>query len=112
MLTKASYVNTWPVHQWIVSFPPFQHEVNGSYDISLLLLIQLSSVVQPSTFKKYQAIEIGNDFRKVTRLVTVNYNDLLARLKPHQVIVKTLHLGINASDVNYTNGKYVPGIKP
>ncbi|CDS06679.1 hypothetical protein LRAMOSA09206 [Lichtheimia ramosa] len=70
------------------------------------------SVVQPSTFKKYQAIEVGNDFRKVTRLVTVNYNDLLARLKPHQVIVKTLHLGINASDVNYTNGKYVPGIKP
>ncbi|KAI7883540.1 NAD(P)-binding protein, partial [Lichtheimia hyalospora FSU 10163] len=66
----------------------------------------------PSTFKKYQAIEIGNDFRKVTRLVTVNYQDLVAKLKPHQVIVKTLHFGINASDVNFTNGKYIPGIKP
>ena len=78
----------------------------------LFFLIQCSSIVQPSTFKKYQAIEIGNDFRKVTRLVTVNYEDLVAKLKPHQVIVKTLHLGINASDVNFTNGKYIPGIKP
>ncbi|KAI8139022.1 hypothetical protein BJV82DRAFT_501078, partial [Fennellomyces sp. T-0311] len=66
----------------------------------------------PTTFRKVQAIEIGNDFSKVTRVVTVNYNDLVNTLKPGHVIVKNLYLGINASDVNYTNAKYIPDIKP
>ncbi|KAI9488170.1 zinc-binding alcohol dehydrogenase domain-containing protein 2-like protein [Zychaea mexicana] len=66
----------------------------------------------PSTFRKIQAVEIGNNYRKVTQVVTVPYNSLTDDLKPNQVIVKNLYLGINASDVNYTNAKYVPGIKP
>ena len=66
----------------------------------------------PATFRKIQAIEIGNDFTKVTRVVTANYSDLINNLKPGHVVVKNLYVGINASDVNYTNGKYIPGIKP
>ncbi|KAI7860909.1 putative oxidoreductase [Circinella umbellata] len=66
----------------------------------------------PTTFKKVQAIEIGNDFTKVTRVIETKYNDLTKNLKPHHIIVKNLYLGINASDVNYTNAKYVPNIKP
>ncbi|CAO3649184.1 unnamed protein product [Mucor hiemalis] len=66
----------------------------------------------PSTFRKIQAIEVGNDFRKVTRVVQVNYNDFIQNLKPNNVVVKNFHVGINASNVNFTNGKYIPGIKP
>ncbi|KAI9249717.1 hypothetical protein BDA99DRAFT_418371, partial [Phascolomyces articulosus] len=66
----------------------------------------------PTTFRKVQAIEIGNDFTKVTRVVEAKYSDLSNSLKANQVIVKNLYLGINASDVNYTNAKYIPGIKP
>lgn len=64
------------------------------------------------TFRKIQAIEIGNDFSEVTRVVSVDYQDLASKLKPHYAIVKNLYVGINASDVNFTNGKYIPGIKP
>ncbi|KAI8068067.1 NADPH:quinone reductase [Gongronella butleri] len=71
-----------------------------------------SSFQAPSTFRKIQAIAVGNDFEKVTRTVTVNYQEFISQLKPNQVVVKVLFVGINASDVNYTNGKYVPGIKP
>ncbi|KAI9484521.1 hypothetical protein BDB00DRAFT_745407, partial [Zychaea mexicana] len=66
----------------------------------------------PTTFRKIQAIEIGNDFTKVTRVVEAKYSDLVDNLKPNQVIVKNFYLGINASDVNYTNAKYIPDIKP
>ncbi|KAI7905274.1 orotate phosphoribosyltransferase [Cokeromyces recurvatus] len=65
-----------------------------------------------TTFRKIQAFQIGNDFSKVTKVVTVNYQDLLLNLKPNNVIVKNIYLGINASDVNFTNGKYIPDIKP
>ncbi|CAO3600504.1 unnamed protein product [Absidia cylindrospora] len=61
---------------------------------------------------KIQAIAIGNDFDKVTDIITVNYDTFSQKLKPHQVIIKVLYVGINASDVNYTNGKYTPGVKP
>ncbi|KAI8091345.1 orotate phosphoribosyltransferase [Gilbertella persicaria] len=66
----------------------------------------------PATFKKLQAFEVGNDFSKVTKIVTVNLNDMLSNIKPNSVIVKNYYVGINASDVNFTNGKYIPGIKP
>jgi NADPH:quinone reductase-like Zn-dependent oxidoreductase len=48
----------------------------------------------------------------VTRVVTVDYQDLVNQLKKNQVIVKNLYVGINASDVNFTNGKYIADIKP
>ncbi|KAI9024330.1 putative oxidoreductase [Phycomyces nitens] len=67
---------------------------------------------QPKTFRKLEAFEIGNDFAKVTRVVTVEYESLLKNLRPHQVVVKNIYLGVNASDINYTNGKYVAGMKP
>ncbi|ORZ15838.1 hypothetical protein BCR42DRAFT_311828, partial [Absidia repens] len=67
---------------------------------------------KPTTFRKIQAIAIGNEFDKVTDIVTVNYDTFSQKLKPHQVIIKVLYVGINASDVNYTNGKYTPGVKP
>ncbi|KAI7861499.1 putative oxidoreductase [Spinellus fusiger] len=66
----------------------------------------------PTEFRKLEAIAIGNDFEKVTRLVTVRYDSLLNNLAPGNVVLKNIYVGINASDVNYTNGKYVAGIKP
>ncbi|KAG0747637.1 hypothetical protein G6F57_007566 [Rhizopus arrhizus] len=66
----------------------------------------------PISFRKLQAFDISNDFSKVTRVVTVDYQDLVHQLKKNQVIVKNLYVGINASDVNFTNGKYIADIKP
>ncbi|CEP13821.1 hypothetical protein [Parasitella parasitica] len=66
----------------------------------------------PKNFRKLQAFEVGNDFSKVTKIVSVNYNDLIQNLKHNNVIVKNFYVGINASDINFTNGKYIPDIKP
>ncbi|KAG2194575.1 hypothetical protein INT46_011290 [Mucor plumbeus] len=66
----------------------------------------------PTTFRKLQAFEVGNDFTKVTKVVSVNYKDLIQNLKPNNVVVKNFYVGINASDINFTNGKYIPDIKP
>lgn len=55
---------------------------------------------------------MSNNFKKVTKVVTVDYNDMVRQIKPNNVIVKNFYVGINASDVNFTNGKYIPGIKP
>ncbi|CAO3610634.1 unnamed protein product [Mucor fragilis] len=66
----------------------------------------------PTTFRKLQAFEVGNDFNKVTKVVSVNYKDLIQNLKPNSVVVKNFYVGINASDINFTNGKYIPDIKP
>lgn len=68
--------------------------------------------ISPISFRKLQAFGISNDFSKVTRVVTVDYQDLVNQLKKNQVIVKNLYVGINASDVNFTNGKYIADIKP
>ncbi|KAG2235922.1 hypothetical protein INT48_008225 [Thamnidium elegans] len=68
--------------------------------------------LNPQTYRKIQAVEIGNDFCKVTRINEFSYDDLINNLDANKVIVKNIHVGINASEVNYTNAKYTPGIKP
>ncbi|KAI8984178.1 orotate phosphoribosyltransferase [Mycotypha africana] len=70
------------------------------------------SDINPLVFRKIQAVEVGNDFRKVTKVVTVHYQDFLAHLKSNNIIVKNYYVGINASDVNFTNAKYIRDIKP
>ncbi|OBZ91692.1 Zinc-binding alcohol dehydrogenase domain-containing protein 2 [Choanephora cucurbitarum] len=65
-----------------------------------------------TTFRKLQAFEVSNNFSKVTKLVTVNLNDMINNVKANSVIIKNHYVGINASDINFTNGKYIPGIKP
>ncbi|KAI8988842.1 orotate phosphoribosyltransferase [Pilobolus umbonatus] len=61
-----------------------------------------------SRYRKIQAFEIGNNFTQVTKVVSAEYSQLVDHLKPKSVIVKNYHVGINASDVNFTNGKYIP----
>lgn len=61
----------------------------------------------PKTYQKIQITKISPDFRNSSKIVTVPLNDP----KEDEVIVKNLFLGINASDVNFSSGKYIPGIK-
>lgn len=57
--------------------------------------------------------------RIVARKLSTNFRDtniesfsLPKELQPTQVIVKNKYLGVNASDINYTSGKYSPGVPP
>jgi NADPH:quinone reductase-like Zn-dependent oxidoreductase len=68
----------------------------------------MSTTNNPPTHQtKIIVREISPDFRKATKIVTTP----LPGLKPHELLVQNYYLGINASDVNFTSGKYIPGMK-
>lgn len=66
----------------------------------------------PTTFQKYIVTSLNNDFEKATSLVNVPFATLLDKIQPNQVILRYAYVGINASDINYTAGRYDPSIKP
>ncbi|KAI8921739.1 alcohol dehydrogenase zinc-binding domain-containing protein [Entophlyctis helioformis] len=66
----------------------------------------------PQTYRKYVVHTLANDFTKATRLETHPVKELLAKLGPKMVIVRNTHYGINASDINFTAGRYDPTVKP
>ncbi|KAG0624469.1 hypothetical protein M758_3G250400 [Ceratodon purpureus] len=57
----------------------------------------------PSKFQKVVVHTLSSDFRAATRVVTVNYKP---PVKPGHVLIKYLYVGINASDINYSAGRY------
>ncbi|OQR88768.1 alcohol dehydrogenase [Thraustotheca clavata] len=63
-----------------------------------------------STYRKIVCNELSTDFRGATSIVSVPKESLVAA--PGTVVVKNHFLGINASDINFTNGKYLPGVQP
>jgi NADPH:quinone reductase-like Zn-dependent oxidoreductase len=67
----------------------------------------MSSVI---TFRKLVCHTLSSDFRRSTAVVKASVD--VAALKPKELLVRNCFAGINASDVNYTAGKYRPGVKP
>ncbi|CAH0480724.1 unnamed protein product [Peronospora belbahrii] len=52
--------------------------------------------------------KISANFRECTAIVPFQ----VPVLKQDEVLVQTKYCGINASDINYTNGAYLPGVQP
>lgn len=65
----------------------------------------------PKSYRKISVHKLSADFRDATHIINSQLPSA-AELKSNQCIVKNIYLGINASDINYTNGKYLPGVKP
>mmetsp|Transcript_307 Transcript_307/g.906 ORF Transcript_307/g.906 Transcript_307/m.906 type:complete len:345 (-) Transcript_307:101-1135(-) len=59
-------------------------------------------------FRKIVCEKLGTEFRNVTRIVDAP----IPELQPKQVLVKNIWAGINASDINFTAGRYMPGVQP
>nr|CAB3267842.1 zinc-binding alcohol dehydrogenase domain-containing protein 2-like [Phallusia mammillata] len=62
----------------------------------------------PSTMKKLVVRALTANFKEAIEMQTVH----LPKLKPTEVLVKNHFVGINASDINFTAGKYNPGLPP
>lgn len=62
----------------------------------------------PTQFRKLVATALGTNFREVTRIVSVP----LAAPRGAEVLVRNVYAGVNASDINFTNGVYLPGVAP
>lgn len=62
----------------------------------------------PSTFRRLVATKLTHNFREAAEIITCD-------LKPPtagQVLVKTKYAGVNASDINFTAGRYKHATKP
>ncbi|KND00410.1 uncharacterized protein SPPG_04733 [Spizellomyces punctatus DAOM BR117] len=72
----------------------------------------MASSALPETFRKYVVHQLSTDFVKATKLEVVKTADALATLGPHDVAIRHRYWAINASDINYTAGRYDPTKKP
>ena len=62
----------------------------------------------PSKIKQILVTKLTSDFRDAVKVVSVP----LPKVSAGQVLVKNKFVGINASDINFTSGKYLPGTQP
>jgi len=51
---------------------------------------------------------LSSNFREATEIASIPIHPL----RRGQILVRIVYVGINASDINYTAGKYLPGEKP
>ncbi|ESL08936.1 oxidoreductase [Trypanosoma rangeli SC58] len=63
----------------------------------------------PSSCEKILATGLSSRFRNVVEIRAV---PLPVVAKPTEILVKNLFVGINASDINFTAGRYKPDVKP
>lgn len=57
----------------------------------------------PASFRRLMVNKISHKFRESVSIETVNR----PVLKDNQVLVRTRYLGINASDINFSAGRYL-----
>ena len=62
----------------------------------------------PQQCRKLIGVSLGTSFREVVQLQTVT----TPRASSRELLVRISYAGINASDVNWTAGRYLPGLQP
>lgn len=67
-----------------------------------------SDILIPDTFKKVVVYTLSHNFRSATKIVQP---ELRLPVKPQHALVKVLYAGVNASDVNFSSGRYFSGNK-
>ncbi|PHU10409.1 hypothetical protein BC332_22269 [Capsicum chinense] len=60
----------------------------------------------PHSFEKVVVNTLSHNFRSATRIVRT---ELRLPLKPDYVLLKVIYAGVNASDVNFSSGRYFSG---
>ena len=62
----------------------------------------------PKLYKKLVAVSLTQRFQEAVRLQSAN----TPTPGPGELLVRSKYAGINASDINWTAGRYTPGIQP
>ncbi|CAI9786321.1 unnamed protein product [Fraxinus pennsylvanica] len=62
----------------------------------------------PQSFEKIVVHTLNHDFRRATSVISA---PLRFPLKPDHVLLKVIYAGVNASDVNFSSGRYFSGDK-
>lgn len=59
-------------------------------------------------YRKLVALSLNHRFREAVQVQTAT----LPALKPGELLIRNKYAGINASDINWTAGRYMPGVQP
>ena len=62
----------------------------------------------PKTYSKLVAVSLSSKFKEAVKVQTFN----TPLPKSGELLVRARYAGINASDINWTAGRYVPGLQP
>lgn len=62
----------------------------------------------PQLYKKLVAVSLSNRFREAVRVETA----IIPTPASGELLVRNKYAGVNASDINWTAGRYLPGIQP
>ena len=73
--------------------------------------MEFSQLVQQcgGKYKRIICHTLSSNFRKSTSIVEEQFPSTLGK---NEVVVQNHFLGINASDINFTNGRYAPDVQP
>ncbi|EEC84707.1 hypothetical protein OsI_31662 [Oryza sativa Indica Group] len=100
-ITKRRGMEYWPT-------PEEQRKYMLNLPKSKRMLTQntFSTVQTPEFYEKIVVHTLSHNFRDATRLERVR---LRLPVEPHNALVKIIYAGVNASDVNFSAGRYFSG---
>lgn len=64
----------------------------------------------PKAYNKLIVHQLTSDFKKATKLIQQPLDP--SKISKSNLLIKPKYTGINASDINFTSGKYYPGKNP
>jgi hypothetical protein len=67
---------------------------------------QLQHIALPSTYRRIEVFQLSTSFRAATRIVSL---PLEAQIPDGHLLVKNRFAGVNASDINFSKGRYFTG---
>jgi hypothetical protein len=100
-ITKRRGMEYWPTPE-----EQRKYMVNPSKSKRTLTKNIYPSIQMPESFEKIVVHTLSHNFRNATRLEHVR---LRLPVEPHSALVKIIYAGVNASDVNFSSGRYFSG---
>uniref|UniRef100_A0ACD5YHA3 Uncharacterized protein n=1 Tax=Avena sativa TaxID=4498 RepID=A0ACD5YHA3_AVESA len=100
-ITKRKGMEYWPTpeeqRKYLLNYTKSKRTVTNNV---------FPSIQTPEFFEKIVVHTLSHNFRDATRLDRVR---LRLPIEPQNVLVKIIYAGVNASDVNYSSGRYFSG---
>lgn len=100
-ITKRKGLQYWPTPT-----EEAKYRVPSSKRTRRFAPMNLRNVKLPQSFEKIVVHTLSHNFRAATGIVRA---PLTLPIKPNHVLVKILYAGVNASDVNFSSGRYFGG---
>ncbi|KAL3730543.1 hypothetical protein ACJRO7_027543 [Eucalyptus globulus] len=102
-ITKRNGMQYWPS-----AAEEAKYRVKSSSSTRRLLYKGPVNLQLPKNFEKIVVHTLTHNFRDATRIIRT---PLRLLIKPQHVLVKIVYAGVNASDVNFSSGRYFQGGK-